>query len=94
MGFFMQVLTSGTYATPHSPCNICKYDVQFVAPAVKCENITQATDFSRTLPVFSDSTTVWNGSFQDPLDSFPIASRNILVEGTYSHRGDLAPADQ
>lgn len=58
-----QVLMLGTYLTPASPCGVCSYDVEFVAPALNCTDISTSYDFETALPPLNDSTTFWNATY-------------------------------
>ena len=82
VSFVTRVTVAGMVFTPPSPCGVCNYDVTFVAPAVKCDNITQ-----KELPVidsdkgllFDDQTIiVWVGIYDPDLSETVIMSRNLL----------------
>ena len=92
--YVARVLVAGGIFNPVSPCGVCRYNISFVAPAVRCTNVTQALNISinRDLNVFSnpDLITVWH-AFPSASDSFIVMSRNILQDtsGNLIHTEDL-----
>lgn len=64
-----RIVAQGTYLPPILSCNAsCQYNLEFIAPSLKCTNITDLVDFNVTLP-FSGRTpsgggvvSVWNAT--------------------------------
>ena len=90
MSLVAQVIMSGTYFPPPSPCGICEYNVSFVAPAVQCENVTQETDFDFWLPQYDGGFPyVWaSGYYYGAYEGYLIVASRDLVG---SSRDDILP---
>ena len=93
LSFATRVIVSGMVFTPPSPCEICSYDLEFVAPAVQCTNITQAQlpDISSPddgLLWDNETIQVWWGQYD--LTQTIIWSRNLAGAASKA----LVPTDQ
>ncbi|KAF7789299.1 hypothetical protein EIP86_000243 [Pleurotus ostreatoroseus] len=78
---------SGAYFAPDSQCGVCQYNVSYIAPAVQCVNITQATNFSQWLPEQSTWPWVWQSQYDGT--NLIIATRNLL--GNSSAASSILP---
>ena len=98
--FTTRVIVGGAVLPPKSRCGACSYELDFIAPAVQCHNITQAAlaeiDSSEAsanlaLPVTSESIRVWAGEYDWPnLTQMRVSSRNIAGISPQT----LLPVDQ
>ena len=82
LSFTTRIIVSGMTFPPPSPCGICNYDLEFVAPAVECENITQAQLPQISSPddglVWNNETiVVWWGQYDTDLAQTIIWSRDL-----------------
>lgn len=57
-----KVLIQGTYIMPLSRCGgkTCRYNLEFLGPAVNCTDTTSSLNVTETLPMYISDFTVWN----------------------------------
>ena len=89
-GLVARTLMAGTYVPPQSFCDICEYDVEFLAPALQCINVTSSTNFSR---LSTSPLGVWSAQSDRDVTAHPpeepnqvlnILSRNLLGDSLQS----------
>ena len=85
--FTTRVIVTGAVLAPQSRCGTCSYELDFIAPAVQCSNITQASlaeidsvhpHGPLALPAHEKWIRVWAGEYNWPnLTQMRISSRNM-----------------
>ena len=74
----IRAVIAGANFTPSSPCGLCRYNLTFAAPAVRCANVTQTAAFKDAAPAWDEQAgvTVWDAQRTDT--DLLVKSRDVV----------------